>query len=320
MGTSAALIQAAPPPLKFQNPDFTLTGKPRAEVALTELKTLFINTGSLCNIECAGCYMESGPKNDRLAYITAAEVRAYLDEIARDGWPVEEIGFTGGEPFMNPDMIEMLDDALARGFRALVLTNAMKPLWNKREKLLNIVERHGEALTVRVSVDHYSRKKHEDIRGENTWDSMIRCVRWLAGNKVSLAIAGRTLWGESEAAGRAGYRALFEAENIPVDSENPQSLVLFPEMDAAKDAPEISAECWDILDVRPSSVMCASSRMVVKRKGASKPVVLPCTLLPYGGEFEMGERLADARDAVKLNHHHCATFCVLGGASCNPGG
>lgn len=70
--------------------------------------------------------------------------------------------------------------------------------------------------------------------------------------------------------------------------------------------------------------MCAGSRMVVKRKGADAPVVLPCTLLPYDLAFETGATLAEAAradggmfalGAVKLCHPHCAKFCVLGGGS-----
>ena len=65
--------------------------------------------------------------------------------------------------------------------------------------------------------------------------------------------------------------------------------------------------------------MCASSRMVVKRKGAATPAVLSCTLLPYDEAFELGVTLKEASGAVKLNHPHCAKFCVLGGASCSKG-
>jgi MoaA/NifB/PqqE/SkfB family radical SAM enzyme len=103
---------------KFSDPDVTAKGERRARVALEALRTLWINTGSLCNITCRNCYIESSPENDRLAYITRSETAAYLDEIVRDGWPVTEIGFTGGEPFMNPDIIAMLGDALSRGFSA----------------------------------------------------------------------------------------------------------------------------------------------------------------------------------------------------------
>ena len=83
------------PVAKFSDPDRTAKGERRARVALRALRTLWINTGSLCNITCRNCYIESSPENDRLAYITRAEVAAYLDEIARDAWPVGEIGFMG---------------------------------------------------------------------------------------------------------------------------------------------------------------------------------------------------------------------------------
>ena len=63
--------------------------------------------------------------------------------------------------------------------------------------------------------------------------------------------------------------------------------------------------------------MCASARMVVKRKGAATPAVLACTLLAYEPQFELGRTLAEAARAVPLNHPYCASFCVLGGAACS---
>ncbi len=100
---------------KFSDPQVTATGEARATVDLTRLETLWFNTGTLCNIECANCYILSSPTNDALVYLTLYEVRSYLDEIAELGWPVRGVGFTGGEPFMNPDMCAMADAALARG-------------------------------------------------------------------------------------------------------------------------------------------------------------------------------------------------------------
>ena len=93
--------------------------------------------------------------------------------------------------------------------------------------------------------------------------------------------------------------------------------VLFPEMDERIEVPEITTACWGILDKSPDAIMCASSRMVIKRKGAEKPTVLACTLLPYAPEFELGSTLEEAERDVALNHPHCAKFCVLGGASCS---
>jgi MoaA/NifB/PqqE/SkfB family radical SAM enzyme len=303
-------------PAKFRDPDVTAKGERRAVVALTRLRTLWFNTGSLCNIACHNCYMDSSPRNDNLAYLSAAEVRTYLDEIERERLPVDEIAFTGGEPFMNRELPVMIEEALARGYRVLVLTNAMKPMQNRRAVLLALKDVYGPALTIRVSIDHHTREKHEAIRGAGTWAPMLEGLKWLADNGFRLAVAGRTVWGESEEAARRDYARLFAAENIPLDAFDRSVMVLFPEMDAARDVPEITVQCWDILGVEPESMMCATSRMVIKRKDADGPVVVPCTLLPYEPKFELGRRLADSAKTVKLNHPHCATFCVLGGASC----
>ena len=83
------------PAQKFSDPAWTANGERRASVALRALETLWFNTGTLCNITCANCYIESSPKNDRLAYLSLADVERYLDEIERGPLPVRLIGFTG---------------------------------------------------------------------------------------------------------------------------------------------------------------------------------------------------------------------------------
>lgn len=304
-------------PNKFQDPKVTAKGEERAVVALTHLRTLWFNTGSLCNITCVNCYMESSPTNDDLAYLTIADVTRYLEEIKTEGYEVEEIAFTGGEPFMNPDMLAMLEQVLSRGFKALVLTNAMKPMSHKRAGLLELQKQYGNQLSIRVSMDHYSQTRHELERGAKSWAPMLEGLRWLSANGFNLAVAGRTCWDEDETIAREGYENLFQTETISIDIDQPGNLVLFPEMDAKLDVPEITVSCWDILGVAPETMMCASSRMIVKRKGADSPVVMPCTLLPYDTAFEMGEDLALSPKTVHLNHPHCAKFCVLGGASCS---
>ena len=106
------------------------------------------------------------------------------------------------------------------------------------------------------------------------------------------------------------------AEGIALDCDDPVKLVVFPEMRADADPPEITEACWSILHKSPDEVMCASSRMVVRRKGAAGPAVLACTLIAYDPQFELGRTLAEAARPVALNHRFCATFCVLGGAAC----
>jgi uncharacterized Fe-S cluster-containing radical SAM superfamily protein len=302
---------------KFSDPCRTAKGEPRATVALERLQTLWVNTGTLCNITCAHCYIESSPKNDRLAYITTAEIMPYLAEIRCLNLGTAEIGFTGGEPLMNPELIEMLDTVLTAGFRALVLTNAMKPLDHKRDALLDLRDRFGEALDIRVSLDHFTAEHHDEERGEGAFAIALKGLKWLSRNGFSVAVAGRTRWNEPLEAEREGYADLFRREGIRIDAADPARLVLFPEMDERADVPEITTACWDILGKSPAEVMCASSRMVVKRKGAARPAVLACTLLPYDPRFELGGTLESSARTVALNHPHCARFCVLGGASCS---
>ena len=304
---------------KFEHPDVTAKGERRAFVALNGAKTLWFNTGTLCNITCVNCYIESSPDNDRLVYMTEPEIVSYLDQISERNWPVTEIAFTGGEPFMNPDIIAMLRTPLERGFEVLVLTNAMLPMMRKRVQtgLLELLATFGDKLTLRISLDHFDKRLHDEERGNGSYDITLQGMRWLRDNGFRMALAGRSIFGDSDASSREGYAALFQSEGFEIDAMNPAMMVLFPEMDETVEVPEITTSCWNILGKSPSDVMCASSRMVVKRKGADKPVVLACTLLPYSAEFEMGETLAEAEADVKLNHRHCAKFCVLGGASCS---
>lgn len=311
---------AAPPrldPVKFRDPHWTAKGERRATVALKTLHTLWINTGTLCNLACTNCYIESSPRNDRLAYISAAEVRAYLDEIEAQALGTELIGFTGGEPFMNRELPAMLEDVLGRGFKAIVLTNAMRPMRRFERQLLGLRERYGDRLTMRVSIDHYTQELHELERGPRSWKPTIEGLRWLAAHGFTLNVAGRLYSGEPEGVVRAGYARLFAEHGIKINAFNPIELVLFPEMDASVDVPEITEACWGILGKSPDDVMCASSRMVVKRKGAERPAVLACTLLVDDSQFELGHTLTEASMPVPLNHPHCAKFCVLGGAACS---
>jgi len=305
-------------PQKFRDPRITAKGEARAHVALGALETLWINTGTLCNITCANCYIESSPRNDALSYISAAEVAAFLNEAETSRLPLQEVGFTGGEPFMNPDFLVMLEDALKRGFKALVLTNAMKPMMNHAKGLLALHQRYGAQLTIRVSLDHPDPAIHDAERGAGSFDRTLEGLRFLAGHGFRLHIAGRAAFGAGqEAALRAEFAAVFAAHGIAVDAADPVALMLFPEMNAQADVPEITEACWGILGKSPDSLMCASARMVVKRKGAARPAVLACTLLAYDPQFELGATLAEASRPVALNHPHCAKFCVLGGAACS---
>ena len=112
------------PEKKFSHKTTTAKGEARAWVDLGELKTLWFNTGTQCNLACDNCYIESSPTNDRLVYLTLEDLEPHLNSYKFTS--VELIGFTGGEPFLNPNIIELLKTSLETGHDVLVLTNAYR--------------------------------------------------------------------------------------------------------------------------------------------------------------------------------------------------
>ena len=179
---------------KFSDPDYTAKGEIRAWVDPIELETLWINTGSLCNLSCENCYIESTPSNDRLAYISADEVRTLLDEITVSKFKTREIAFTGGEPFLNQDLIPMLRLCLQGGFEVLVLTNAMRTLMKCSDALAELNNSYGGKLKLRISLDHYCEELHAKERGLRSWKPAIAGLKWLSQQNFSISVAGRTFW------------------------------------------------------------------------------------------------------------------------------
>ena len=241
-----SIAQHATRPGKFHDPALTAKGELRAQVAPQGLRTLWINTGTLCNITCASCYIESSPRNDALAYISPAEVTGFLDEAALRGEPLEQVGFTGGEPFMNPGLLAMLADVLARpGLSALVLTNAMQPMRRYAGGLAKLQAGFAaDRLTLRVSLDHHDALLHDLERGEGSFAKALDGLAWLAREGFKVHVAGRLGFGqEGEPAMRDGYAALFAEHRIAVDAQDPVALMLFPEMDEGAAVPEISEAC-----------------------------------------------------------------------------
>ena len=299
---------------KFKDPITTADGSTRAFIEAKKIKTLWFNTGTLCNIECKNCYIESSPKNDRLVYITFEEVKLFIDEAIDKKLGTKEIGFTGGEPFMNKDVLKMIEYSLSKNFKVLVLSNAMKPMLNRKEDLLKI---NHQDLTIRVSIDHYQKEKHEEIRGKNTFNVMMEGLKWLNQNNFNYALATRLLWGEQEDQLRDNFNLFIDKNNLKLDAKSKEQLVTFAEMDEKVDTPEITTACWNLLGKNPDDIMCSSSRMVVKKKTSLKPSVIACTLLPYEDEFDLGQNLTNSLKKIYLNHKHCSKFCVLGGSSCS---
>ncbi|MDE2239827.1 MAG: radical SAM protein [Rhodospirillales bacterium] len=288
--------------------------KPDAQVALERLETLWFNTGTLCNLACKDCYIESSPRNDALSWLSLGAVHALLDEAAQRHPELREVAFTGGEPFMNPQIMEILETALDRDLRVLVLTNAMTPLRHHLPALRRLA---GQDLHLRVSLDHYTEAGHTALRGPRAWGPALEGISALLDAGFAPSIAARfNPAEEDEAATRAGFADLFQAQGWDIDAFNEQHLVLFPEMSVPAVFPGVSAAAWAALHPRGADAMCRTSRMVVQRKGAPDVSIVACTLLPFEPRFELGHTLAEAARPVTLDHPHCARFCVFGASSC----
>jgi len=304
--------------LKFVDPLITGKGEERAYVDLKELNTLWFNTGTICNLTCHNCYIESSPRNDRLSFISVNDVLLYLTEIKNHSLPTSLIGLTGGEPFANPHIIQVIEAILLQGFDVLVLTNAYKVLNKHQADLLRLKDKYQKKFKLRVSLDHYTKEVHEKERGENTFKETLQNISWLVTNQFAVSIAGRSLIKEPIELEVSGYQSLMQEFNIPLKLIKGENIVIFPEIDEQHNVPGISTGCWSILNKKPSDQMCSSERMIIKKKGEDKTVVMPCTLLAYDTQFELGHSLLEAKKRVHLNHPFCAKFCVFGGASCSP--
>lgn len=302
---------------KFKDLKTTGKGESRAYVDMVKLDTLWFNTGTRCNLQCENCYIESSPTNDELLFITKNEVKQYLDEIADLELGTQNISFTGGEPFINKEMLPILELCLERNFRVLILTNAYRAIDRYFDELDTFNKKHPGKLNLRVSLDHYTAEIHDEERGFGTFERTLTTIKKLIDLGMNVSIAGRSLAHESRFEALHGYQQLLDQHNIMIDVSGGENIVIFPEMSTTKDVPEITTACWDILNVHPDQQMCSSERMVVKRKGCDHPVVLPCTLIAYDEQFELGNTLKESFQRVYLNHPYCAQFCVLGGASCS---
>ena len=183
--------------------------------------------------------------------------------------------------------------------------------------MLKLNKQYPNKLFLRVSLDHYTRAIHEQERSKGTFDRTLEQVKWLYDNGFQVSIAGRSLTNESVNDALGGYQQLLQENDINIKLVHGNNIIIFPEMIQDESVPEITTECWGILNKTPEMQMCSNERMIVKRKDKKKTIVMPCTLLAYDEQFELGNTLKDAKERVQLNHVFCAKFCVLGGASCS---
>lgn len=279
------------------------------------LDDLWFLLGSRCNLACIHCYVGSSPTNDTLPPMTLGEVRRFLDEGARYG--LAHVYLTGGEPFLNKEILPILEAALADGRRVTVLTNATRPLEKAFDAAAALARRCDGRLSFRVSLDHYVEARHDAIRGRGqfriTVDLATRLAR--AGLRPIVTTTAEVFRGNplTPAQCEARYRELFAAHGADVEVKIlPAVLEMGSQLariDAPAETPALTDEHLAAIRLDKRTLMCANGRSVLKRAdGALR--VYPCPIIYEVPAFDLGASLAESFDrAVSLSHPACATYC-----------
>lgn len=290
----------------------TSEGQPRGFIRTHALDELWFHTGTACNLACPFCLEGSKPGDDRLQLMRFDDVRPYIDEALTLG--VKQFSFTGGEPFINKDIIHILDYALQ--YRpCLVLTNATEPLIKRAQQLEPMLE-HVHQLHFRVSLDHFDAEQHDRGRGKGMFDCALEGMRRLHEMGFALSVASQTIAKLPVDFVADRYGQAFKRAGLPEDLHR----VEFPEFyrpDAKVPVPQITQGCMLEFQTESSrrEFMCAFSRMVVKQNHQCR--VYACTLVDDDPDYALAETLAESLQIpVSMKHHRCYS-CFKFGASCS---
>jgi MoaA/NifB/PqqE/SkfB family radical SAM enzyme len=277
-------------------------------VPLLALDTLWFQVaGTLCNIECTHCFISSSPTNRSHAMLTLAEVEARLAEARELG--VREYYFTGGEPFMNREMIPILAATLRQG-PATVLTNGMLLSPRVCAQLRDLVDASEYSLDIRVSIDGFDRESHDAIRGAGVWDRVMTGLRNLADAGINPVITvTETADGIRSEEGRLRFLELIRSFGFT----KPRLKVLPLFRIGAEEKRSRAYADWERIEELNESdagvLQCSSCRMVTS-KG-----VYVCPILIETPEARMGATIAESLRPFPLRYGACHT-CWVEGVSC----
>ena len=285
-----------------------MTGGPL--LAFRSLDTVWVQvTGTLCNIACRHCFVSAGPKSDSLPVMSRLEVESAIAEAealgARDAY------FTGGEPFLHPEIRAIVDFTLER-MPLTILTNAM--LIDDRLAAW-IGERFASSrysFDLRVSLDGATEETNDRVRGRGVYRQVVDALRRLAREGVSPVV---TVVEHEESLKAAEARIAFteflrglglsrpRAKFLPLlrlGREERRSRGYLDRERLGEDA--IAPEVEDTL-------MCGSSRTVAAGG------VFTCPILVERPDARLGSTLREAGRAMRLRWPACHT-CVVEGLRC----
>lgn len=299
---------------KTNDPSWLYAGnrQPRGYIESTVLTELWFHTGTNCNLSCPFCFEGSKPGDNRIQFITLDDTRPLVEEALEMG--VEKFSFTGGEPFVNPHFIEILDYALAHR-PCFVLTNGTQPLINRMAQLIRL-RKKPNPLALRVSLDHPDPAQHDKSRGQGNFRTALRTLGLLRAAGFGVSIARLMEDGEDSEAVDRSYGSLLREAGLPEDLH----IVKFPDFrlpGSIAAVPEITEKCMTSYTTaaQRAQYMCAFSRMIVKKNG--RLGVYACTLVDDDEAFDLGSTLQESLDVrVRLKHHRCYS-CFACGSTCS---
>lgn len=179
--------------------------KPSLVARFTGLETLWVQiTGTLCNLRCTHCFLSCAPDNHALELMSREQIRHYLRQAEDLG--VKEIYFTGGEPFLHPEALEILEDAL-KVAPAAVLTNGVLITEPTAARLGSLAAAASYSLEIRVSLDAPEEAANDAIRGAGTFRKALRGVRRLQDAGLMPIVTACELVAEEEGLGAFGDAA-----------------------------------------------------------------------------------------------------------------
>jgi len=280
-------------------------------VELSHLDHLWFQvSGTLCNLTCHHCFISCSPKNDSFGYLSLEEVKRRLEESVALG--VKEYYFTGGEPFLNRDMVPMLVETLRYG-PATVLTNGtvLKDEW--LTELREAEQASIYSLEFRVSIDGFSPATNDPIRGEGTFERAIEGIQKLVEQGFLPIITATRTWSDAEDQYVVGQ---FVAMLKKVGYKRPRLKILPPLQIGAEserthgyhDSERVTRQMMRGFDA--SQLVCEHSRVVTDRG------VYVCPILIESPDANLGDTLAEASGAYALSHGACLT-CYQYGAICS---
>ena len=279
-------------------------------VHTTRIDTVWFQVGgTICNLKCNHCFISCSPDNDKFRFMSLETCAGFLSQAAKLG--VKEYYFTGGEPFANPELCDILELTLSYG-PATVLTNATLMRESTLESLERIKSNSIHVLEIRVSLDGYSAEMNDPIRGSGTFVRAMEGIRKLVerGFRPIITIA-RTWCGDD---GKVLAEFVKQLEAIAYSRPRLKILPLLKlgaEVDRGGGYDKHARVTHEMMNgFDQSQLLCSSARLVTDQG------VWVCPILLDSPEARMSDTLAGAVGDYPLRHAACHT-CWRNGPICS---